>query len=1038
MKERVPADYETFLREKRRPVAAVGFEAHGISERLYGFQRDVVAWACRMGRAALFEDCGLGKTIQQLEWARLVSEYSRGPVLILAPLAVAQQTVREGSKFGIESRYLRADDGQPGIVVTNYEMMDKFDARRFTGVVLDECFAGDTEVDVFHDYGSIVKRRIDDIRIGDQILNASGRDVVSDVHRREVPYGVAVTVKGSRIICSPNHPWFTQRGWVEAQDLEPGDNAIRTEGAVRMVYGRLYREMEQQGQHVAEVLRSILLSEMADATAGALGEGPQSGGGSEARPASFGLVEVRQSIRAGRIGSDSHTEAVDSTGPTDSRLSHALQARLGARRSEAGDRGGWVHPLRVEASRKGQEERREGLFSRVDSVEILKPGHPDLERRRSADGKLYFYDLGGTRHPSFSVSGCLVHNSSLLKAQDGKTRRAIIETFERTPYRLACTATPAPNDFMELGNHAQFLGVMTQSEMLSMYFVHDGGSVQDWRIKRHARDAFWKWVCGWAMMIRRPSDIGYEDTTFMLPPLRFHRHVIAADHAQARRAGLLFAMEAQTLQERRLAKRETISERAQRAAAIVAAEPGEQWLLWCNLNDEGDELARLIPGAVQVAGSDSRDHKEHSVAGFVDGSIRVLVSKPSMFGHGLNLQCCARLAFVGLSDSFEQFYQAVRRCWRFGQTRPVDCHIITSELEGAVVANIERKEADLQIMIDAMAEHMQSEMRANLHKTTRYTVGYDPAIPMATAAWIDPRSEHVTKVIGQSLSERFAIYHGDSCEIVPELPDASVDYSIFSPPFASLYTYSASDRDMGNCLTHAEFYEHFRFLVGELLRVTKPGRVLSFHCMNLPTTKARDGYIGISDFRGLLIKLFQDAGWIYHSEVVIWKDPVTAMQRTKALGLLHKQIRKDSAMSRQGLPDYLVTMRKPGINPAPITHDDSDLPVSLWQKYASPVWMDIDAGDTLQRESAREEEDEKHICPLQLGVIERAVHLWSRPNDVILSPFAGIGSEGYQALKLGRRFVGVELKESYCKQAVANLSGIEKAMSVGDLLSRMK
>lgn len=277
------------------------------------------------------------------------------------------------------------------------------------------------------------------------------------------------------------------------------------------------------------------------------------------------------------------------------------------------------------------------------------------------------------------------------------------------------------------------------------------------------------------------------------------------------------------------------------------------------------------------------------------------------------------------------------------------------------------------------------------------------------------------KVIDQVVTDKFALYHGDCVEVVRGLPDSSVHYSVFSPPFASLYTYSASDRDLGNCRTHAEFYEHFRFLVPDLLRVTKPGRLLSFHCMNLPTSKARDGVIGLTDFRGLLIKMFSDAGWIYHSEVVIWKDPVTAMQRTKALGLLHKQIKKDSCMSRQGIPDYLVTMRRPGENEERVTHTNEDFPVTLWQRYASPVWMDINPSDTLQRESAREEADERHVCPLQLEVIRRALKMWSNPGDLVLSPFAGIGSEGYVALEEGRRFVGAELKASYWKQAAENL-----------------
>jgi len=275
-------------------------------------------------------------------------------------------------------------------------------------------------------------------------------------------------------------------------------------------------------------------------------------------------------------------------------------------------------------------------------------------------------------------------------------------------------------------------------------------------------------------------------------------------------------------------------------------------------------------------------------------------------------------------------------------------------------------------------------------------------------------------VLNQDVNEKFSIYNGDSVEVLKGIPDDSIHYSIFSPPFASLYTYSNSDRDMGNSKTDDEFYEHFSYLVKELYRVTMPGRLLSFHCMNLPTSKQRDGVIGIKDFRGILIKAFCDAGWIYHSEVCIWKNPVTAMQRTKALGLLWKQLKKDSAMSRQGIPDFVVTMRKPGENPERVTHTDESFPVAVWQRYASPVWMDINQSDTLQRQSAREEKDERHICPLQLEVIKRCIELWTNPGDIVLDPFAGIGSTPYTAIRMDRRGMGIELKESYYKQAVAN------------------
>ena len=278
-------------------------------------------------------------------------------------------------------------------------------------------------------------------------------------------------------------------------------------------------------------------------------------------------------------------------------------------------------------------------------------------------------------------------------------------------------------------------------------------------------------------------------------------------------------------------------------------------------------------------------------------------------------------------------------------------------------------------------------------------------------------------VIDQVIEKNYALYNGDSAEILRGIPDDSIHYSIFSPPFASLYTYSNSERDLGNCKDNEEFYEQFRYIVDELYRVLMPGRLLSFHCMDLLLTKERDGVIGLRDFRGELIRLFQDAGFVLHSQVCIWKDPVTAMQRTKAIGLLHKQLKKDSCLSRQGIPDYLVTMRKPGENPERVTHTNESFPVAVWQRYASPVWMDINPNDTLQASSVREDKDERHICPLQLGVIRRAINLWTNPRDIVLTPFLGIGSEAVVALEYGRRAIGIELKTSYYKQAVANCAG---------------
>lgn len=302
------------------------------------------------------------------------------------------------------------------------------------------------------------------------------------------------------------------------------------------------------------------------------------------------------------------------------------------------------------------------------------------------------------------------------------------------------------------------------------------------------------------------------------------------------------------------------------------------------------------------------------------------------------------------------------------------------------------------------------------------------------------------KVINQASGDNWTAIHGDCCEVMPSIPTQSIGYSIYSVPFASLYVYSASDRDFGNCRSYEEFFKQMEFLTGELLRVTKPGRLTSIHCMNLPTSKTRHGYIGLQDFRGDLIRAFQSAGWIYASEACIWKDPVTAMQRTKALGLLHKQVIKDSCMSRQGIPDYLVTLRAPGENAEPVAGEfdewigddtfksEGRMSIDVWQRYASPVWMDINPSDTLQFRSAREHSQERHICPLQLQVIERGLEMWSNPGDTVLTPFMGIGSECYVAVERGRKAVGIELKKSYFDQAVGNMKAIESKMKEKVLL----
>lgn len=917
-------EYEKFVASKRRTEVPTGHNPSTLNENLFDFQRTIVEWAVRRGRAAIFADTGLGKTLMQLSWAHEVASHTGGAVLVLAPLAVSEQTIEQGAKFGIEVNRVPKGEGvgDSGVWITNYERIDPIDFGSLAGLVLDE--------------------------------------------------------------------------------------------------------------------------------------------------------------------------------------------------------------------------------------------------------------------------------SSILKAHDGKTRAKIIELSQVVPYRLSCTATPSPNDFDELGNQCEFLGVMTRNEMLATYFVNDTGDTGTWKLKGWGASRFWEWMGSWSVVLRSPADLGFDGSAYKLPPLQYFEHVVEAEQS----GDDLFGKPAMTLQERRKAQRDSISARCKALADVVNAEPDEDWVIWCHLNDEAEMLERLIPGSVNVKGSDSPEFKALSIQWFCDklhfgnklaeitkelewakshisksttkkiakgdcksllsgkkqmqsaekntcahmqeqtgkssegllnnkqsttesverpmpqmlncesgqerklqsgsaqtqksgianesknmdsltnnilkcssskvecvqyavhqnqeGNLavdsmsitaiaqeksegycaahaisdlgssmtelnrcvqrfstlkdqrkgRVLISKASMFGYGINMQHCARMAFVGLDDSFEKFYQAVRRCYRFGQKRSVQVHLFTAENEGQILANLKRKEENHHAMSENMVGYMKDIMNKELTGTKNIVDEY--------------KEDTYT-------GEGFTVHLGDCVKWAKRMESDSIDYSVFSPPFVDLFTYSNSDHDMGNCTSDDEFNQQFRYLVDELFRVIKPGHNVSFHCMNLPTTKMRHGHIGVRDFRGDLIRLFQEAGFIYHSEVCIWKDPVVAMQRTKALGLLHKTIRENATMSRQGLPDYVVTMRKPGDVVDRVTHDGiNDLPVDLWQKYASPVWFDIDQSKTLNKLPARDANDLKHMCPLQLDVIERCIHLWTKQGDLVFSPFTGIGSEGYMAVKMGRRFVGTELKPSYFELACLNIEDAKK------------
>jgi DNA modification methylase len=610
------------------------------------------------------------------------------------------------------------------------------------------------------------------------------------------------------------------------------------------------------------------------------------------------------------------------------------------------------------------------------------------------------------------LGGIVLDESSILKALDGKTRRALTDFAQTIPYRLCATATPAPNDYIELGQHAEFLGVLTAKEMMALYFTQDGNSTQKWRLKGHARESFWRWCASWATAMRRPSDVGFPggDPLYDLPPLNVHQVEVEAESPHA--TGTLFKMEARTLQERREARKATLAERVAAAVRLIEAEPDEQWLVWCDLNDESHALAKVITGAVEVKGADSVEHKEASLLGFADGEIRALVTKPSIAGHGMNFQRCARVVFVGLSDSFERYYQAIRRTWRFGQDRPVECYVVTADVEGAVVRNIQEKQRKAEAMQDELVRAMADR----------------------TAEHLAARGQYETD---EASGDGWRMLLGDCVERLGEVEDESVGLSVFSPPFPTMYVYTDQARDMGNVRDVREMIAHYEFLLPELMRVLMPGRTVAVHLAQAQSRKVDGLEIGLIDFRGETIAAMTRAGFTFYGEVTIDKNPQVKAVRTKDRGLLFKSLAEDSANMRMAQADYLLQFRKPGENPHPIRAGISEkydnehgwITPEEWIEWAAPVWYrasehypgGIRETDVLNVSAARDEKDERHLCPLQLGVIERAVKLWSAPGEMVLSPFAGVGSEGFRALQLGRRFTGVELKRSYFDTACRNL-----------------
>lgn len=602
-------------------------------------------------------------------------------------------------------------------------------------------------------------------------------------------------------------------------------------------------------------------------------------------------------------------------------------------------------------------------------------------------------------------SGIVLDESSILKNFEGATKKLIIDNFAKTPYKLACTATPSPNDPMELGNHSEFLDVMGRNEMLAMYFVHDGGETAKWRLKGHATKLFYQFIGSWAIMLNKPSDIGFEMVGYDLPKLNLFENQIKTPK---RDNGSLFNDAIISATNFNLELRLTKIERLDEVLKLVNQKPQENFIIWIKQNEEGEILKKLLPEAIEVKGSDSNEWKKDKLLGFANNEFRILITKTKIASFGMNYQNCRNQIFASLDFSFEGLYQAMRRSYRFGQKNEVNIYLITTDTMANVKQAIDTKQKQFEIMQDEMAKAVNLNLAGQIMQTATFDTS-------------------------EESNEWYHIKRGDCVQLISDVKDESIGLSVFSPPFAELYTYSNHLEDMGNSKDYQEFLTQFGYLIKELYRVMMQGRNVAVHCMDLPIQKGKEGFIGLRDFSGMILSAFQDAGFIYASRVTIWKDPVIEMQRTKALGLLHKQVKKDSTMSRVGIPDYVMIFRKDGERTSPVTN--TKLSVDLWQKYASPVWMDINYGNTLQGfRNGREENDEKHICPLQLDTIERLIHLYSNENDTVFTPFMGIGSEVYQAVKMGRKGIGFELKESYFDLAKANLKSVVSQKSQLSLL----
>ena len=595
--------------------------------------------------------------------------------------------------------------------------------------------------------------------------------------------------------------------------------------------------------------------------------------------------------------------------------------------------------------------------------------------------------------------GVVLDESSILKNFTGIYKNLIIDKFANTNYKLACTATPAPNDLNEIGNHSEFLDVMDANDMRMRWFIRDEG-MNNYRLKGHAESDFYGWIASWASVLRSPADIGYDSEKYKLPPLNYFEKQIITDKKSN---GKLFNDTSVNATDFNRELRLTIIPRLESVAEIVN-NSNEPFIIWVNQNEEEDKILSLIPDALNVRGDMKTELKESRLIGFAKGDFRVLVTKKKIAQFGLNYQNCRNQIFASLDFSFEGLYQAIRRSYRFGQKNEVNIYMITTDTMTNVIQSINQKQNQFNKMMDQITKNVNA-------KEYKLKVDYN-------------RREEKTN--------DYHIINGDSCDLIREIPDNSIDLSVFSPPFSTLFTYSDNIRDMGNCVNDEEFFEQQKYLLTELYRIIKPGRLVCVHSKDLARYKNSSGFSGMWDFTGEYHRAMESVGFKYHSKVTIWIDPVLEMQRTKTQRLLYKQVTSDSSYTGIGMPEYITIFRKWEGDESewtPITNKTKqNFDLNTWQKWASPVWMDIKRTDVLNNyKGARDDKDEKHIAPLQLDIIERCIALWSNKGDTVFTPFMGIGSEVFQAVKMGRKGIGFELKESYFDLAKKNIQSIVRS-----------